>query len=892
MLERPASWPDRVVHGVAADLFPRFLTVEQLLALIERTEEPKHSASGFEWVSRQIVEAVEPLSAPAVHLRNRLADLVRSGRSPGTGLYDLHSRFGYLVPALATLCERQLAELCGRPDAALVRASVIASRFGDLRGRGLRGSRREFVGTLKTRMAAEPALRRDAFWSALAFVDEIEPTDDGQRRFHSTTYDGIVDAFTEDDRQWLLDDLANEHRSERRPVALHALIRLWWQNGKRSSELTEIRASLKGDQELGRVLDEQTAPPKRDERSDDLERKYQERKHADDVRENRRLEDRKSWRRKLITDPGQGFSERERDGTICNIYRFLDTFEGSRSCYDVWDKSALVQTFGPDVANRAGDAFRRIWRSTRPLAWSARSAETKNEVPGNWILGLVGVSAEAATLGWSTRLSPEDVDTATAYAMIELNGFAPFLSDLVESHPEEVTKVIGREVRAELAMGGEHEHLPVLQDLTHASAGLQRLCVPYLLDALKEWPSVVGSGTGGRRSYHLDQLLRILEKADEQAVRETIAEECAIRYRNDPNPPLAVVWLKGLFRFDPAQGARRLVGELEEGSDCSDEGVGERAIEAFAVVFGEDPIDFRVSDPIQHAHLLGRLVRLAHAFVRPEDDQVHKGVFTPNSRDNAEDARRTLFQWLCDMPGPEAQRALLDIAEEDEFAGSRDRLRLLARQRAATDAEFTPFDSTAVVALGERYEVPPNDGNQLFAIMMDRLEDLDHELAHGDFSDRRTVRSIDDEREMQRTLSRRLKERAKDAYRVIREDEVADAKQPDIRLATIGGVDQKVVLEVKIADKGWSLANLEDALREQLVGQYLRHANCWGGCLLLTYHGRKTFWVHPDSKKELSFSDVVGVLREKARALELEHQDRIRVEVFGLDLTDPQPTSS
>ena len=90
--------------------------------------------------------------------------------------------------------------------------------------------------------------------------------------------------------------------------------------------------------------------------------------------------------------------------------RFLDTFEGSRSCYDVRDKSALVQTFGPDVANRAEEAFRRIWRSTRPLAWSARSAETKNEVPGNWIPGLVGVSAEAATLGWSTRLSPEDVD--------------------------------------------------------------------------------------------------------------------------------------------------------------------------------------------------------------------------------------------------------------------------------------------------------------------------------------------------------------------------------------------------------------------------------------------------------------------------------------------------
>lgn len=193
--------------------------------------------------------------------------------------------------------------------------------------------------------------------------------------------------------------------------------------------------------------------------------------------------------------------------------------------------------------------------------------------------------------------------------------------------------------------------------------------------------------------------------------------------------------------------------------------------------------------------------------------------------------------------------------------------------------------------LGERYEVPPNDGNGLFAVMMDRLGDLDHDLAHGDFSDRRTVRSIKDEREMQRTLSWRIEVRAKGAYRVVREDEVADAKQPDIRLAAGGGIDQKVVLEVKIADNGWSLADLEDALRKQLVGQYLQHANCRGGCLLLTYHGRKQYWVHADSKKRLAFSDVVGILREKARSLEQEHQHRIRVEVFGLDLTEPQPTS-
>ena len=260
--------------------------------------------------------------------------------------------------------------------------------------------------------------------------------------------------------------------------------------------------------------------------------------------------------------------------------------------------------------------------------------------------------------------------------------------------------------------------------------------MPYLLDALKKWPSVVDSGTSGQRSRHLDQALRNLEEADEQEVRETIAEECAVRYQEGPNAALAVVWLKGLFRFDPARGARLLADEFEGNSDPA---IRKRVIETFAFIFGEDePVDFRASDRVQHARLLARLVRLA---------------------------------------------------------------------------------------------------------------------------------------------------------RVMREDEVADAKQPDIRLATVGGIDQRVVLEVKIADKGWSLVDLEDALRKQLVGQYLRHANCRGGCLLLTHHGRKKYWMHADTKKRLTFSEVVGILREKARALEQEHKHRISVEVFGLDLTDSEPAS-
>lgn len=105
-------------------------------------------------------------------------------------------------------------------------------------------------------------------------------------------------------------------------------------------------------------------------------------------------------------------------------------------------------------------------------------------------------------------------------------------------------------------------------------------------------------------------------------------------------------------------------------------------------------------------------------------------------------------------------------------------------------------------------------------------------------------------------LAWRIRDKAKGAYRVTREEEVADQKRPDIRLWTINK-DHKAAVEVKIADK-YSLNELEKALRDQLAGQYLRPSYCKAGCLLLTYHGRKLYWQCPKTGKRLSFSEGVA----------------------------------
>ena len=97
--------------------------------------------------------------------------------------------------------------------------------------------------------------------------------------------------------------------------------------------------------------------------------------------------------------------------------------------------------------------------------------------------------------------------------------------------------------------------------------------------------------------------------------------------------------------------------------------------------------------------------------------------------------------------------------------------------------------------------------------MMDRLHDYAHDLAHHDFSNRETVRRITDEPEMQRTLALRMEDKASGAYRVTREEEVADRKRTDIRFLAVDG-SQKAVVEVKMANK-WSVTKLENALNSQ-----------------------------------------------------------------------------
>ena len=880
LLPNGSSWPDEIVRRVTEYLFPKIITADELMTLMKQRPESESITGGFARVSRTIVATIQPWSPSAIALRNKMADLIQSKPESIQPFSPARSKFDHLAEALAWLCDRQLSDKpYKRQDDDLIRSCVVASRFM---------SReiylRKPLENLRTHFEDNVALRRDAFWTELTFMDSVAPERDDRNRFldmhNERMWNGnLVNGLKEQDRPWLEKAIADRNRPERRGVALHAWIQIWRERGQDASELDTIRPMLRDNPVLERIFEDNTAPPEQnEERQECLERQSAHRERIQNDRIAQYLEPWTTRRNQLLENPDDAFSEEKRKNTVSWLFQWWckPDFE---SKYNTWNKEALVQAFNRDIADRAEQAMRKFWRSaTRPVLWSARPVEERNSAP-TWeeFCRFWCVLAEVSTPGWTDSLSPDEARIAAVYATVELNNFPPFITDLTASHPTEVDKIIGGELSAELSIIDSDDRRPTLHKLTSATDCLKKLVAPRLLDALFSGASTFSQATRG--AHNLTSVLQILDETSREEDRGEIAQECAERYEAAPHGPLALAWLKGLFRFDAERGTQVLTASL---ADSENPGIREQALGIFAELFSDHGVaSLKIADPKRHAKALGQLVRCAHTFIRPEEDQNHEGVYSPDTRDNAQIVRNSLLNKLLDTPGPEARRVTLNLINENVFGDHSDYIRLQLRRRTAADAEFPPYSPQSIIELQSSLEIPPQDRNSLFSVMMARLEDLQHYFIHDDFTDRTTVININKEIEMQRTLARRIRDKANGAYIVTREEEVADQKRTDIRLHAVRG-GQKVVIEVKIADN-WSLNDLDKALRNQLVEKYLRHENCKAGCLLLTHHGKKSYWICPDTNKHLHFPEMVAWLNRKAQ--DLEQKQDIRLEVFGLDLT-------
>jgi hypothetical protein len=279
--------------------------------------------------------------------------------------------------------------------------------------------------------------------------------------------------------------------------------------------------------------------------------------------------------------------------------------------------------------------------------------------------------------------------------------------------------------------------------------------------------------------------------------------------------------------------------------------------------------------------LLLRLARLAYRHVRPGDDERHEGAYSPDDRDFAERARGALLTAVLAAPGVAGWNAKLELAADPLFEDLQDRAMAIARERAAEEAEGPAFTEAEVVALDTYGEAPPTTRDAMFAIMRDRLEDID-DLLLQDVSPREAWANIAKEHLMRRELARELRNRANNMYTVDQEAATADEKETDIRLRATRS-PQQATIELKIGEKPRSGLDLRKALNDQLLKKYMAAEDCRAGCLVVTIRTNKT-WTHPDHGARLDLSGLVAMLNEEASRLTAELGGSIRLMAKGLDL--------
>ena len=589
----------------------------------------------------------------------------------------------------------------------------------------------------------------------------------------------------------------------------------------------------------------------------------------------------------IVDSPEKVFEESEAFNTAWNLWRAMKNFgEGSRSAG--WNRDFIEKRFGRATADRLRETLMGAWRKDTPTFKSERPPEKKNETLVRWQLGLAAIYAEAEDRDWAKHLTPREVKIALRLIPIDFDRFPPWLDALIEHHPEIVDAELGKEMSLSLDDPTENSDAAFfLQNARNASERVVAALVPRILG----WVQGVEDndlGAGDRRVIRLGQANDVLFKSKDPRVRVAL-EAIATRHveREEPNHQTFALWVAVLLDLNPQLGVELLEKKLE-GVEVSKVGVGAALV---ATLFDSSR---RSTGPVIRipkftAHLVLRLVRLAYAHVRPEDDNPMRRVGTSDQRDHAEHGRGMLLNAFLEMEGTEAWEAKQEMIADPRFGSFKDRVAAIALEKAAREVDGSALLEADVVSFDKCREFAPRTRDEIYALMCDRLDDLDDHLVQ-DTSPRELWSTIKTETLMRRAIARELESRANDMYSASQEGVTGDEKETDIRLISKGS-SQEAVIELKIGDKPRSARELVDAIRTQLVGKYLKPAERRAGCLLITLAKSKT-WLHPVSGAKLGLPELIAYLNSEAAELALSLGGLIRLCVKGLDLRGPQPAKS
>ncbi len=533
---------------------------------------------------------------------------------------------------------------------------------------------------------------------------------------------------------------------------------------------------------------------------------------------------------------------------------------------------SLIETYGEPVATAFRDAAVRFWREFKPKTLS-RGAST-NQIPYTVIFGLAGIAIEAREAqDWHTTLTPAEAEQAARYGLAELNGFPDWLPDLYTAFPDAVGDVLLTEIQHELEVeraDGESNY--VLYDMAWHGEFARDQIAPALL------PALLAKRINPR---NLGYLLSIVQGSSvpDRDIAKIAARKAAAKYDPDFTPTWYATWAG----VDPEAAIPALAARLATLNDPAEQT--NLALRFVVALLGGRRQEGRARLAYRTIEHMKTLYLLMARYIREEEDIERSGggVYSPTLRDDAQDARKALFTFIRETPGKEAYLALMEMERAHPAAKSRPWMGLHAKTKATLDADFAPWSPGQVKEFDDALVATPTNHRELWYFGVERLEALKHDLEHGDESIASILQETDQETEFRKFIGGWLRDRAGGRYSIPPEEELADAKRPDLRFRG-AGFDAPVPVELKVADN-WTGPQLFERMEVQLGGDYLRDNRSSRGIFLLVYVGTRQSWKLPGEGSAESFEALLAALRQHWASLASQYLNVEDIAVIGVDLT-------
>ncbi|ABA88341.1 hypothetical protein Pcar_1092 [Syntrophotalea carbinolica DSM 2380] len=857
-----------LISAVCEQFFPELITVDALLDTLAKIPKPKRfSTSPISYALEQAIEkGSEETLLPLLTGLIRLLEL-----EPFVENFhcDISKRYAWLLPHAVEIANGFLRHpsLCLN-DAVLRAAELNAqSRHYD----------EDSKADLQSAIDNMPDLRHVFFWRAVRRVRDNrkkknERLDDWWFiKFEPAPWKVMPEDFT-----YFLAQAELLPDKDDQLVAYSVALSLWHNAGRDKLHLEEMKTLARRNVEMTAKLGSYLNPPSLSSEELECDRRRNEWRQEQNNKEREQKKNRQAWIQRLQSDPQQ----------ICDISgstiasKFPDLYDlaanireqknqgGSKWGSDRWE--TLIEEFGLEVAEAARDGLMAYWRHFCP---KLKSEQDANGIPNDLIVGMVGLAIEARMKpDWARCLSHEEALLAVRYAIHEINGFPPWIKDLLASQPQAIDEILQKEFLWEFGLNDGERSTPV----HHMLAQLRYSRLKPLKDRYGPYIFQLLQNKEPRRDQTLENALSIVLQGDGLDGR-ALAELAQRRHIESEDESRLLTWLVAWLCVD-AEGAQIALQQWlskENGKDKRREKMirfcGAMGHHHFSR-FGSNYRDF------ERIESLEKFVPLIYQHIRIEDDNIHDGVFTPDARDNAEDMRGYLLGKVCDTPGHHAFETLLNFSKILPHKRSRERMLVIALRRAAADTELSPWEPSDVVAFAEDGEKRPATAGELFDLVCIRLDDIKYDLEEGDTSVAATLQRVDQETELRIWFSDSLRKAARGKYSIAPEEELADAKRPDIRVHA-QEIDAPCVIELKISDN-WSFNEHIERLQRQLVGQYLRDVRSRYGVFLLARR-RQAYWV---SGRRLTFEELIAKVQIEANRINQRRPDLEAIKVIGIDL--------